>query len=345
MSEVPKNKLIVLFMIAVILIVLIAGQSHGQLRKIKVGDKMPEFTLPDTNNLDFTYKHNGNKVLAIVFLSSQKQSVLAAAGFATVLKNFPDNCPPFDAIAVINDPNHQTHLSLLQKENFSNFHIVLDSEYKLWGKLGLIAIPTVIVVGKDNRVLWAKAGYGYDFAPALKRNLGKALGLFQGEDPETSTEVKTLSNSTVTARVYRHLQMAKMLEQKGQFESAIEESRKAYDLDPNSINTRLSLGRLYCRTAQSQEAIKIVTELKPRNRVQKAEYNLILGWANRQLNQLDIAQEFLSKSTKLNPESARSLFELGKVYQIKGETQKAMQVYYKALALIFDESAGKAIQK
>ncbi len=49
--------------------------SHARLRKVKVGDKMPEFSLSDPNGIEFAYRYNRKRVLAIVFLSaSQKQS-------------------------------------------------------------------------------------------------------------------------------------------------------------------------------------------------------------------------------------------------------------------------------
>ena len=50
-------------------IMVIAVSSQGQLRKVKIGDKMPEFTLPDankvsdTNDVGFEYKYNSKKIL------------------------------------------------------------------------------------------------------------------------------------------------------------------------------------------------------------------------------------------------------------------------------------------
>jgi len=38
-----------------------------------------------------------------------------------------------------------------------------------------------------------------------------------------------------------------------------------------------------------------------------------------------------------NPHQSRSFYELGKVHQTAGQTEKAMHAYYKALALLFHE--------
>ena len=37
--------------------VIAAGVSYGKLRKAALGDKMPEFSLPDANAAEFMYKH------------------------------------------------------------------------------------------------------------------------------------------------------------------------------------------------------------------------------------------------------------------------------------------------
>ena len=65
--------------------------------------------------------------------------------------------------------------------------------------------------------------------------------------------------------------------------------------------------------------------------------NLVSGWANRQLNNLEEAEKFLLEAVKLNPKSARSFYELGKTYEARGDIEKAATAYRKALAKIFNE--------
>ena len=66
---------------------------------------------------------------------------------------------------------------------------------------------------------------------------------------------------------------------------------------------------------------------------------MVLGWANRQINKLQIAEEFLIEAAKHNPKLTRAFFELGKVYQATEQSEKAMAAYRKALELVFDEPA------
>jgi tetratricopeptide (TPR) repeat protein len=318
--------------------VIPAAPSFGQLRKVKAGDDMPEFSLPDANGVVFDYKHNRKRVLAVAFLSAgQKQSERAAIGIQKVVKELGKNAEPLDFVIVVDDQKVQQHLRTMWKTAPGGLRILLDPGYTLWGQLGIIAKPTVLVVGKDGKIRWIKAGYGYDFVPSLKRHLGLALGIVKEGGAQGATEVKTLAHGTTEARVRRHLQMARILEQKGRMESAIEEVGAARQLDPNSIESVLVLGELYCKSKQSKKALKAVGKIKTQSRSEEARASLILGWAKRQIGELDAAEQLLLEATKLDPKSIRGHFELGKVYQARGQNEKAMEVYYRALSQVLDE--------
>ena len=57
-------------------------------RRVKIGDKMPEFSLADPNGVEFAYRHNGKRVLVVVFMSaSQKQSTHAIADIENLSNN------------------------------------------------------------------------------------------------------------------------------------------------------------------------------------------------------------------------------------------------------------------
>jgi lipopolysaccharide biosynthesis regulator YciM len=57
------------------------------------------------------------------------------------------------------------------------------------------------------------------------------------------------------------------------------------------------------------------------------------------MGELDAAEGFLLEATTLDSKSSRGFFELGKVYQAKGEVEKAMKAYHSALLQVFSEKA------
>ncbi|MHC4186649.1 MAG: TlpA family protein disulfide reductase, partial [Planctomycetota bacterium] len=191
-----NNKLSIFTLFLIAQIVFLAIPCRAQLRKIKTGDEMPEFSLPGPDGNLFNYKSDNQRVLAVVFLqANQKQSERAVAGVKEVIKELQEKAETFDFIAVIDGPDALGFYDSINKEPQNNLRFLMDTEYKLWGKLGIIAAPTSLIVGKDGKILWIKAGYGYDFAPLLRFHLNQALGIVGQDLSEESVQVETLSNT------------------------------------------------------------------------------------------------------------------------------------------------------
>jgi len=310
-------------------------------RRISIGNKLPEFSASDVSGNLFDYKHGNGKVLMAVFLSSkQENSTKAATDIKGIMSKLAGQARRLSVVVAVNDPNNQTIFRSEPNEPDPNepgvvVHLVVDTEYKLWGKFGIIATPTVIISDTNDTVLWVQAGHGYNFAPVVRARLNQALGIAQEIDPNEAGRVRTVTNATLDARAKRHLQMAKMLQEKGRIESAIEQMRKARELDPNSPKLALELGKLLSATGRAKEALEVIEGIHAISRQDKAELLTASGSAKRQLGELDKAEELLIQASKLDTKSGRIFFELGKVYQAKGEVEKAMLTYYRALTLVF----------
>ena len=194
----------------------------------------------------------------------------------------------------------------------------------------------MVVAGPDHEVKYTKAGYGFDFIPNLQAQLAKAAGLSGASDEPV--RVKTLQNSSSRARQKRHLLMARALARKGRLEPAIRELRTLHELDPNSVDVALELGEYLCRARQNEAALEVVAGTKASSNPDKARALLVSGWAQRQMGKLDEAESLLTQAVELDAGSARILYELGKVHQTRGDLEKAVACYRRALALVFDET-------
>ncbi len=332
-----KCKIAVCVILVVLVCLFLPRQNiKGSTRRIGIGNKISEFSASEASGKVFNYKHGVGKVLMVVFLSAnQKNCAQAAADIKGIVRKLAGQAKRLNVVVAIDDPNSQTFFRSDPNEPVVGIHVVADTEYKLWGKFGIIATPTVIISDTNDTVLWVEAGHSYDFAPVIRARLNQALGIAQEIDPNDASRVKTVTNATVAARIQRHLQMAKILQAKGRIESAINEVRKAERLDPNSAEVALELGELFCRVGKNEAALKIVERMKATKRLNKARLLLISGWAKRQMGDLETAEKHLFEATKLDAKSARGFFELGQVYQAKGEKDKAIAAYYRALTLVF----------
>ena len=332
-----KNKIFIcLISVCIIQSAISIESAQAKLRNLNVGDKMPVFTLPKLAGGEFSYPSDPNEVLVVAFVSAgQKHSEQACIDLQEVVSGF--RTQPLELVAVTIEADNKEYYQSCQKEQRLTFPILLDSKYYLWGQLGVIATPTIIVVDKERAISWIKAGYGYDFAPTLRAHLAQTLGLGDEELVKLSSQVETLTPASVTSRMNRHLKMAKMLANKGRLESAITELRKAQELIPVSVEITLELGQLLCRRSRSKEALELIANIKTEKNIELAKVKMISGWAYRQMGDLTEAKKLLDESLQLNPISARTLFELGKIYHAHKEHEKAMQTYCRALAITFKE--------
>ncbi len=330
-----KNKLAVFFLIIMVALATLNHTAWGSSRRLNVGEIMPQFTSRTLSGDDFSYTHGSNKVLMVVFLTDgQKQSVRGAAEIEKVITQIASEPNSLDIAVVVTNSNEPSFFKSIDAKVKPFFKIIPDTDYKLWGKFGIIVAPTVIIGDKYGKTSWVRPGYGYDFTVTLKSALRKALGIPEDGDQTAQGVVKVIKNTSVSDKAGRHLKMAKMLEEKGRLSSAVKQLESAYLLDPNSTPVTLYLGELLCKTGKGDQALKITEKLKLQARSDQARKILIAGWANRLENNLDIAGQLLLEATKLDPRSARAFFELGKVYESTGSTKKAVTAYRKALSLL-----------
>jgi tetratricopeptide (TPR) repeat protein len=319
---------------------LCSPESLGQLRKSKVGDPMPEFSLPSAKGEEFAFEHGQEKVTAVAFVDAeQDRSRLAIEAIGDVALKLIDHAGEFRVVAVCTDANEMATVAGLLQESAGSFHILADEDYGLWGKLGVIVRPTVVVAGKDDTISWIKAGYGYDFVPSLRLALEAALGIVDANTAEDPKKVRTLDNKTAQSRIERHVQMSRLLAKKGRFDSAAEQLQIAQRMDPNSAALVLELAELHCRAGQGAEALEAISTLEPVNQADRARARMLAGWARRIGGDLEGAEKCLLEAVKLDPASSAAYFELGKVYEEDGRDSEAMQAYRQALELIFGETS------
>lgn len=310
--------------------------SEG-LHRIHVGDGFPEFSLPGADGAPFVYKPGAGRVLGIIILQAGQSNIeRMVADVKTLNQEIRSQKAAFDCVGVVSGPGGREFIQAHHPGSDSSVVLVADADFVFWGRLGVIASPTAVVVGSDGKIQWARAGYGYDFIAGFHAQLKKALGLLVGND--ASVHVEVLENGSDHARRDRHIQMARALAKKGRIGPAIDDLQKVYDLDPNATEVALELAEMQCRAGQNEAALKIATTAKIKTDQDRARSLLIRGWAKRQMKQLDEAESLLKSALELNPRSARALYELGGIYESAGSAEKALACYRRGLEEVLEET-------
>jgi tetratricopeptide (TPR) repeat protein len=318
---------------AIIVCAVMAPQCAA--RRIAAGDDLPAFSAKTLSGQQYDRDTGSNRAAMVAFLmAGQKSSEQAAQDLQRVITSYKEHRHEMDIVIVMDDLVFTDAFEDTVQDPNDAIHLVHDVEKELWGQFHIIAAPTVVISDKSDKVTSVTAGHGYDFIPSLRFHLNQALGIAQTMTAEEVGKVKTVQNKTSSARIQRHLKMAKMLEDKGRFDASLQQLDQAFQLDPNDLQVVLEIGRLNCARSKPDLALKALKGRDFTTPADKAASEMILGWANRLSGDFQAAQDHLLKATTLDPASARAFFELGQVYEATAQNDLALKAYKEALLVL-----------
>ena len=115
-------------------------------RKVKPGDPTPEFSVQDLSGSTYTYNREEKRALVVTFLSSgQTRSSKAQTDLVKILSGLDESlAKAMDVVIALNDPNAFTGLTELKTQFAGRLIVTLDQDHHLWGRFGVIAMPTVV---------------------------------------------------------------------------------------------------------------------------------------------------------------------------------------------------------
>jgi tetratricopeptide (TPR) repeat protein len=145
------------------------------------------------------------------------------------------------------------------------------------------------------------------------------------------------------AEAYFHFSKARLLDEQGQSNQAIEEYKKALEIDPGNSLIYSEIAESYLRNRRvrdavdaAQKAIQLDANNIEAHKLLSTVYVQVLGNANQQpISQetIDNAIHEFEEIVRLDPTESQAYLMLGRLYQIKNEPQKAAEIYDKFLGL------------
>lgn len=134
------------------------------------------------------------------------------------------------------------------------------------------------------------------------------------------------------AEIGPYLEESKILENKGDFSTAIKIFKEQLKKDPMNLEIYLAMGQLYTKMGNYNEAIAILNQgrkLYPNNQA----LNVALGFTYLAKKDLSTAQSLLEKQAQKGTERSEALAGLGRIAALKGETENAEKIYLQAIEL------------
>lgn len=158
-------------------------------------------------------------------------------------------------------------------------------------------------------------------------NLGRSFG-----ETKAIYETKDLLEKArgLYFKADAHYQLGLDYSRQGLIEAAVDEFKKAIEINPNHSEAHYQMGIIYATQGMLDDAIdefKIALKIAPNN--DKAHFQLGILYAQRGMIGEAIAE--IERSLKLNPHNPEANYQLGLLYREKGMLDEAMEKWEQVL--------------
>jgi tetratricopeptide (TPR) repeat protein len=230
------------------------------------------------------------------------------------------------AFEYMKQKNYQEAISLLDKA------IEADSSYV---DAYLALRQVYLIVGDTNKALEiCKKGFRCFSDPESNRKITKAIASLYAKtgEPEKAEQLfqRIINESPKDANSYDLY--ASYLESEGRYDEALENYRKAYQLDPENSGVAFRLGNTYFELKRYLEAVEF---LKKAKEAFSEDIEIIkkLAESYSELAQYEKAIEEYKSIIKIIPAHVSSRIQIGNAYLKMKQYKKAESYYKEALKL------------
>lgn len=181
-------------------------------------------------------------------------------------------------------------------------------------------LPVIMVTAEANKDIVAQAGESEIDAYLLKPITVKALS------EKVDLVIGQVNNPTLMTV---HLKNAKELEDKGDLDGAIQETRSAMEANPKSSRPVRDLGHLYLKKEDVEEAEMWFTKAAAMNYLDVIALHY-LGEICLRKDEIEKAIQYLDKAMRISPHHLERCLNFGKALIKKGLTERAAKVFKRA---------------
>jgi len=319
-------------------LLLSAGPARADdLHNVKKGEPVPACKLPSiTGAVVDSEQFKGSVVVYVCLSAEQRRSELAATESQQVVKALGEE--PVKLVHVTADVVQKAYFEKLRADQSITADLAFDADRAFYGKLGLIAFPTTVIVNKEGRLENAISLHGSNYKNTLDAYIRHALGKLSDKELDDRLSAKATDSGSPRSAASAHRALARLMREKGQFDEARAELRKGMDLDPANAELMLDMAELELAAGNLDAAdavLQKVLDAQPEHRRAKQVKGIILF---RQGNMVE-AKVVLEQALVLNPSPEVVHYYLGQIAEKQGDAAKAIEHYREALAKLLHEAS------
>jgi len=340
--------------------------ADATLQQLQVGMEAPDFSLPLTSGEKKSFAAlKGDKLTVLLVWSTwDKKSEKALARMQKLYQKYQDKGLAVVAIEADvqgrADADQAKIRSIMERLKLT-YPVLVDSGLDYFHDVGIIALPSTVIVDKDRVIKYELSGYPLmgaeemaDFVTASLEGTKPALAEKKGYQP-TKSALRFYNMGKNTLRSGRMAESAEMW------------FKKAIEADPKFVLPHISLGKFYVQRGdkvQAEAQFKEALSKEPTHVIALCESALLLfednrlaegqallesafkadesytpcyyyaGFAYGRQDKLEQALKMFDEAEKINPLDYNLYVYKGRVFEGQKKPQEAAAAYRKALETI-----------
>jgi peroxiredoxin len=311
-------------------------------RDLKLGDEAPVFSLKNRDGKAHTLSDfKGAPLVLVYWRANQLPSKKLIESLGALADRFEGKAK-IASIVHLKDGKFPKKMEI-----HKSIPVLLDPKREVYGRYGLFVLPTTMVLDKNLKIVAAYGSYQRSLPAQLEDDLRAALGMKKVEHTPLVAKIKDPKDSVAN--------FARRLLSRGQPGRALSVIKKERDTLGKKVvripdhdlieaealiqlkrwkEARRVLEKLLGVPEEELSKVRIPAALSPA----KGKYAAMLfGRALTETRQMDAAEAWLKESIQLNPRPDMAHYYLGRLYERRGENEKALAEYKHVLDRIFDK--------
>jgi peroxiredoxin len=306
--------------------------SSSDALTVSSGEVAPDFTLSSVEGESVSLSdYKGRAAVIIYWRTGQKRSLLALKDCRDILEKFKGK--EVNVISIIAESDSQEEAKGILKDNGIEYPLFIDYNRKIYSNYGIRVYPSTVIIDKEGMIAYAMPSHPFTYKKILEEYIKKALGeIDEGELKEALSPHKE-EPDRASLEAFRLYNLALKFTESGMIDLAVDTAIKSAEAKPDMSESHILLGFLYL---QNKEADKALDSFNSALKLDPGSNDVKTGIAGALIlkGEIDEAIKILEAAAVANPYPQMTYYELGRAYELKGEKDRSIEMYKKAIEKI-----------
>jgi peroxiredoxin/predicted negative regulator of RcsB-dependent stress response len=294
-----------------------------------LGGMAPDFTLESLDGKKVSLsKFRGEIVVVLYWETGQDRSLRALKDNREISRNYKKK--GVKIISLVADSEDKKEVQRIVNNNEIEFPVLFDLNRQVYSDYGVRVYPQTILIDREGKLAHDIPGHALIYSNTIDGYIRYMLGEINQAELKKIIYPHLERKDKPMIDAERKYNLALNFLERGFIDQAIETAKKSVDAKPDFVKSRILLGFLFLDKEEADMALEQFNRaIELNGSLHDAKTGF--GAALVLKGDVDGGIEILEDAAVANPYPQMTYYKLGKAYERKGEKEKAMEMYKKAM--------------